>query len=104
MATDTAIKPSTGEHAHPGPAQYVKVAIILAIITAIEVGLYYMELSHGLLIGLLLFFSLMKFALVVLWFMHLKFDSRTFRRLFVMGITLATLVYSVVLATFLLRS
>ncbi len=29
------------EHAHPGPAQYVKVAVILAIITSIEVAIVY---------------------------------------------------------------
>jgi cytochrome c oxidase subunit 4 len=101
---DTSIKvPLSGEHEHPGPAEYVKVAIVLAIITALEVGLYYMNLADGLLIGLLLFFSLLKFALVVLWFMHLKFDSRTFRRLFITGLSLAGFVYSIVLATFFLR-
>jgi cytochrome c oxidase subunit 4 len=41
-----------------------------------------------------------KFGTVVLWFMHLRFDSRIFRRLFVAGLMLALFVYLVVLTTF----
>lgn len=93
-----------GEHAHPGPAEYVKIAVWLAIATALEVGLYYMEqadmLPASALVGLLMFFMLVKFALVALWFMHLKFDERIFRQLFVAGILLASAVYVIVLLTF----
>jgi cytochrome c oxidase subunit 4 len=86
---------------HPGPAVYVKVAVILAIATALEVGLYYIEaLPTGVLVALLLFFAVIKFSVVALWFMHLRFDSRLFRRLFVTGIYLATTVYLIVLVTF----
>ncbi|MCA1834645.1 MAG: cytochrome C oxidase subunit IV family protein [Actinomycetota bacterium] len=91
------------EHTHPGPAQYVRIAVILAVVTAIEVAIYYFNLSHALLITLLLTFSLIKFVLVAMFFMHLKFDSPMFRRLFITGVSLAILVYTVVLATFLLR-
>ena len=42
----------------------------------------------------------MKFALVVLWFMHLKFDDRRYARFFVMGIALACTLYLIVLITF----
>jgi cytochrome c oxidase subunit IV len=86
--------------AHPGPRQYVGVAIVLAIATALEVGLYYLDLPHGLFAALLLFFAALKFSLVALWFMHLRFDSRIFRRLFVTGIILAMAVYLIVLTIF----
>lgn len=89
--------------AHPGPREYVKVAIVLAVVTLAEVGLYYLSLAEGLLIGLLLFFSVIKFALVALWFMHLRFDSRVFRRVFVSGIILALSVYTIVLITLVFR-
>jgi cytochrome c oxidase subunit 4 len=86
---------------HPGPAEYVKVAIVLAVATAIEVGLYYMsDIPGALYVGLLMFFMTMKFALVVLWFMHLRFDSRLFRRLFLLGLALAAAVYGAVLLMF----
>jgi cytochrome c oxidase subunit 4 len=46
--------------------------------------------------------SAVKFSLVVLWFMHLRFDSRIFRRLFISGMILAISVYAIVLMIFLL--
>jgi cytochrome c oxidase subunit 4 len=86
---------------HPGPKQYVVIAIVLALATAIEVGIYYIPgLPRGLLIGSLLTLAVLKFTLVVLWFMHLRFDSRIFRRLFVTGMILAISVYMIVLVTF----
>ena len=85
---------------HPGPAEYVTVAIVLAVATAFEVGLYYLNLPHSLLVALLLFFAVVKFSLVALWFMHLRFDSRIFGRMFVVGLGLAISVYMVVLLTF----
>jgi cytochrome c oxidase subunit IV len=87
---------------HPGPVAYVKVAVVLALATAIEVGLYYVtdDMPAPLYIALLMFFMTFKFAMVVLWFMHLRFDSRLFRRMFVGGIALALTVYLVVLFTF----
>ena len=89
-----------GEHAHPGPAEYVKVAVILAVVTAFEVALFYVpDLDARLVSGLLLFLMVIKFALVGLWFMHLRFDSPLFRRLFVTGIILAMAVYTIVLLT-----
>ncbi|HYU57865.1 MAG TPA: cytochrome C oxidase subunit IV family protein [Actinomycetota bacterium] len=89
---------------HPSVGQYVRVAIILGVVTAGEVGLYYLQaIPDGMLIALLVFFSAIKFSLVALWFMHLRFDSRLLRRLFVTGIILAGSVYAIVLATFLLR-
>jgi cytochrome c oxidase subunit 4 len=85
---------------HPGPKQYVMVAIILAIATALEVGLYYLEMPHALFAAMLLFFAMVKFSLVVLWFMHLRFDSAIFRQLFVAGLMLAVTVYVIVLVIF----
>jgi cytochrome c oxidase subunit 4 len=85
---------------HPGPRTYVLVAIVRAVATALEVALYYLDLPTGLLVSLLLFFAVIKFSMVALWFMHLRFDSRLFRRLFVTGIYLAISVYLIVLVTF----
>jgi cytochrome c oxidase subunit 4 len=80
---------------------YVKVAIALAIITAIEVALSYMVDDLGaLFLPLLLLLMLIKFFSVVLYFMHLKFDNRLFSLLFYMGLGLAVGVYIVALITF----
>jgi cytochrome c oxidase subunit 4 len=88
---------------HPGPRQYVNVAIILAVITAVEVAIFYVEALDAILVPALIALSLIKFALVVLWFMHLKFDSPLFKRLFVTGVILALVVFGVVLAIFFTR-
>ncbi len=92
--------PDTHEHAHPGPGEYIKIALILAVVTAIEVAAYYLKgLSDGVLSVALLVMMAIKFALVGLWFMHLRFDSKLFRRLFVTGIVLAAAVYILAMAT-----
>jgi cytochrome c oxidase subunit IV len=88
------------ERAHPGPRQYVIVAAILSVITAVEVVLFYLDMPSGVLVAALLVLSLAKFVLVVLWFMHLRFDSVLFRRLFLVGILLALSVYTIVLLSF----
>lgn len=85
---------------HPQPGQYIKVAIILAIVTALEVGIYYVDALRDVLVPLLLAFAVIKFIMVALWFMHLRFDSRMFRRFFVTGIVLALLVFGIVLWIF----
>jgi cytochrome c oxidase subunit 4 len=87
---------------HPGTKEYVRIAIVLGVITAAEVSIYYIDWihEHGLLIPLLFAFALVKFSLVVLWFMHLRFDSRTYARFFVMGLAGAVTLFLVVLMIF----
>jgi cytochrome c oxidase subunit IV len=87
-----------GEHgAHPTDAQYMKIAAILAAITAVEVGVYYIKsgLGDGF-APFLLALAAVKFFLVGAFFMHLRFDNRVLRRLFVTGIVLAIIIYVIV--------
>lgn len=87
------------EHAHPSPSKYVGIGLILAVVTAVEVALYYTELSGYVLVALLLGLAFVKFGMVAAYFMHLKFDGRLLKRLFVAGIVLALAVYTVALVT-----
>jgi cytochrome c oxidase subunit IV len=91
---------ATHAERHPGPKEYIRIAIILAAITAAEVAIYYIEGFKEVLVPMLFFFSFVKFTLVVLWFMHLKFDSRTYARFFVMGLAGAITLFLIVLLTF----
>lgn len=84
---------------HPTPWDYVKVGIALAVVTLIEVSVYYVEAIEGYLAPILIVLSALKFSLVVLWFMHLRFDSKLFSTMFVGGLALALAVFAVVLAT-----
>jgi cytochrome c oxidase subunit 4 len=85
---------------HPGPREYVMVAAVLAVATAIEVAWYYLNVPHALFVALLLVLAVLKFALVALWFMHLRFDNQIFKRLFLTGLILALAVYLIVLTIF----
>lgn len=84
---------------HPHPSTYVGIALILAVATAAEIALFYLEdsLSNTFNTVALLVLMVVKFFLVALWFMHLKFETPVFRRLFYGGIVLAVSVYAVVL-------
>jgi heme/copper-type cytochrome/quinol oxidase subunit 4 len=89
------------DQAHPGPREYVLIAVVLAVITGLEVALFYVEfLSSTAVVTALLLLMTIKFALVVLWFMHLRFDPPVFKRLFVTGLVLALSVFLIVLLTF----
>ena len=75
----------TDPHGHPTAGTYVKVGVILTLITVAEVWAYYIPslvAQQGLFISLLLIMSAVKFATVVLFYMHLKYDHRLFRALF----------------------
>ena len=85
---------------HPSPKEYVRIALILGVVTAAEVAVYYMDSVRSFLIPMLFLFALIKFSLVVMWFMHLKFDSRTYSRFFVMGLAGAVTLYIIVLISF----
>ena len=87
------------EGAHPSALEYVQIGVVLSIVTAVEVALYYLDLGHNLLVVLLVALSALKFCLVVLWFMHLKFDNRIFSTAFTAGFLLATSIFIVVMAT-----
>ena len=86
------------EH-HPGALEYFQIGAILAVITAIEVAIYYMGLSHTLLVMSLIVLSVVKFTMVVLWFMHLKFDHRLFSSMFLIGLLLALVIFTVATST-----
>jgi cytochrome c oxidase subunit 4 len=86
---------------HPSDLKYVKVAIFLAIVTALEVATYFWEDdSSATLAAVLLPMMVVKFAVVAGYFMHLKFDSPLFTRMFAAGLAFAVVVYAVMLTAF----
>ncbi len=80
------------EHAHPGIRTYVMIAVVLAIITAAEVAVAYVPALRPVLVYILVTLSAAKFILVVMYYMHLKFDSRIFSTVFLAPFTLAVVV------------
>ena len=98
---ERAAPPATG-HAgsHPSAREYVRIGVILAVLTGLEVTASYLDVSGAILIPTLYVLSVIKFLLVVMWFMHLKFDDRRYARFFVMGLAGAATLYLVVLISF----
>jgi cytochrome c oxidase subunit IV len=95
----TDLHASAGAHGagHPSPKEYVRIGVILFVLTALEITASYTDVSGAVLIPTLFVLAIVKFALVVLWFMHLKFDDRRYARFFVMGLAGASILYLIVL-------
>jgi cytochrome c oxidase subunit 4 len=90
-------------HKHPSDSQYVLIAAVLAFITGAEVLTYYLDFfkTHfPLLVVTLIPMMIIKFGIVAAFFMHLRFDNKLFRRVFITGILLATFVYMILLSSF----
>jgi len=86
---------------HPSDLKYVKIALILGAITALEVGTYFIQdASTGLLVALLFPMMAIKFLVVTAYFMHLKYDNPLFRRVFFFGLLLALFVFLIALSAF----
>lgn len=94
---DAEASPSAHAGGHPSPKEYVRIGLILGVLTALEIAASYAGVSGGILIPTLFVLAIVKFALVVLWFMHLKFDDRRYARFFVMGLAGAAILYLIVL-------
>jgi heme/copper-type cytochrome/quinol oxidase subunit 4 len=80
------------EHAHPQARTYIIVAIILTILTAFEIGVFYAPSLQAVLVPMLIFLAICKFILVAAVYMHLHFDSRVFSALFIFPLGLAALI------------
>lgn len=80
-------------HEHPTERQYIKIAIFLAIITLVEVAIYYVEALEGILVPTLIVLSAIKFVFVVGYFMHLKFDDKRLAWIFTSGMLLALSIF-----------
>jgi len=78
--------------AHATTGTYLRIAAILVMITLIEVGVFYVPAFQSVLVPLLLVLSAVKFTLVVMFYMHLKFDNRFFAFLFGGPLLLALVV------------
>jgi cytochrome c oxidase subunit 4 len=107
MSTTTSESPTSiedhevgvAEKHHPSDGDYVKIALILAVITAVEVATYFTELTTFITLSLL-GMMVAKFVIVAGYFMHLKYDSPLFKRVFVFGLILALVVFLITLFTF----
>ncbi|NIP74317.1 MAG: cytochrome C oxidase subunit IV, partial [Gammaproteobacteria bacterium] len=103
MSAHSTEEHTSEEHEHPGPKTYAVVAAVLTIITITEVYIFFLPdfaWKRLLLVTGLTMLSAAKFVLVVMFYMHLKYDHPVFRRVLVGGIVIAFGVMLWVLALF----
>jgi cytochrome c oxidase subunit IV len=87
-------------YTHHSDWVYIKVAVVLAVLTALEVYASYADWLGRAFVPLLFVLMAVKFVLVVLFFMHLRYDAKIFGRLFWAGFILAVAVYVITLSAF----
>jgi cytochrome c oxidase subunit 4 len=92
-ATATGASEGHEEH-HPTPRDYIEVAAALAVLTGLEFSTYFIDFGP-LSVPLLLVLMTIKFALIVGFFMHLKYDTRLYSRLLLLGLAGALVLYGV---------
>ena len=80
------------EHAHhPTAKTYLWTALFLTIVTIIEVSAYYIRpwADSAIFVPSMLILSAVKFGVVCAVYMHLKYDHKLFRNLFIGPLTIA---------------
>lgn len=80
------------EERHPGPMVYIVVAVVLVILTAMEIGVFYAPALQSALVPLLIVLAVAKFILVASFYMHLWYDSTVFSIFFIFPLILAVLI------------
>jgi cytochrome c oxidase subunit 4 len=88
------------EQAHPSTGTYLVIAGVLTVITLVEVGVFYVPAFRSFLAPLLILLSAAKFALVVMFYMHLKHDHAVFRGVFIVPLVIAVAVVTALLFLF----
>ena len=80
--------------AHEGAARstYWIIAVVLAMITMLEVAVFYVPAIRGVIVPVLLVLSATKFALVAMFFMHLKYDTPVLTVVLSIGLVVATAI------------
>ncbi len=97
-ATDTH-ETDTGHDHHPSARDYVNIAIVLAILTGLEVSTYFFDFG-AIAIPMLILLMCIKFVMVAGFFMHLKFDTRIYSQLLYTGLAFAVVLYALTLILF----
>lgn len=76
-------------HSHPKIGTYLAVFAVLAVITIVEVGVFYVPAFRPVMAPTLLVLSAGKFALVVMFYMHLKQDNKLFTLILLVPLIIA---------------
>jgi cytochrome c oxidase subunit 4 len=82
------------------PRQYVLIGLALTVITAVELWISYSGMPKTPMIAILIILSAVKFAVVVAFFMHLRFENSLMTKIFVGSLILAIAIMFALLGLF----
>ena len=85
---------------HPSVGIYLMVAVFLVVLTAMEITVFYVPALKTVIVPVLLILAAAKFALIAMFFMHLKYDSWTLSGIFIFPLVIATLLLGSLLMLF----
>jgi cytochrome c oxidase subunit 4 len=98
MAEDSTLEAHEGGHA--ARSTYWIIAVVLAMITVLEVAVFYVPAIRGVIVPVLLVLSAAKFVLVAMFFMHLKYDSPVLTVVLSVGLVVATAIILAIMFLF----
>jgi cytochrome c oxidase subunit 4 len=100
-ATQTMAPHAQAEAAHhPGVGIYLIVAVFLVVLTGMEITVFYVPALKTVIVPVLLILAAAKFALIAMFFMHLKYDSWTLSGIFIFPLMIAALLATALLMLF----
>jgi len=87
----SATAPAAAGHHEPSKFHiYIQIAMVLSVITGVEVVLIYLPLAKWFIVTVLCVLSAVKFMFVIFYFMHLRWDRLFCTILFFIGLILAS--------------
>lgn len=87
--TDATTRHDAHEEHHHGTGIYWLIGVVLTVLTFLEVAVFYIDALRPAIVPILMTLTTGKFALVVLFYMHLRDDNRIFMAVFVAPLLLA---------------
>ena len=97
--------PAAADHGHDESKFqiYVQIAMLLAVITGVEIVGIYLPFAKWIIVTSLVVLSVVKFMYVIFYFMHLRWDKPFCTILFFIGLILAAGTVWVLLALFMVK-
>jgi len=89
VTTTTPAAVDSHDHGESKFQIFIQIAMILAVITGVEIVIVYIPIVRWVVVSALLVLSLVKFMLVIFYFMHLRWDKLFCTVLFFIGLILA---------------
>ena len=100
MSEATQTVDSHTEASHPSVGIYLIVALFLCVLTAMEITVFYVPALKAVIVPVLLILAAAKFALIAMFFMHLRYDSWTLSGMFLFPLIIATVMLVAMLMLF----